>query len=72
MYRWLTGVRDSSNGFGALPGPERDRLLAHSRVVLAEFNRNIDTKLDNDPEPNPVTVVATVQRVARSRQMRNS
>ncbi|MGA9311008.1 MAG: alpha/beta hydrolase [Pseudonocardiaceae bacterium] len=38
MYRWLTGLRDGSNGFDALPVPDRDRLLAHSRVTLAELD----------------------------------
>lgn len=36
MYRWLTGLRDGTNGFDALPAADRQRLLAHSRVVLAE------------------------------------
>jgi pimeloyl-ACP methyl ester carboxylesterase len=38
MYRWLTGLRDGTNGFDALPDAERQRLLAHSRVVLAEMD----------------------------------
>ncbi|MDQ2881329.1 MAG: alpha/beta hydrolase [Actinomycetota bacterium] len=38
VYRWLTGRRDGSNGFAAAPAPERERLLAHSRVVLAELD----------------------------------
>jgi len=37
VYRWLTGRRDGSNGFDTAPTPER-RLLAHSRVVLAELD----------------------------------
>lgn len=37
MYRWLTGLRDGTNGFDALPTAERQRLLTHSRVVLAEI-----------------------------------
>ena len=36
IYRWLTGLRDGTNGFDALPAADRQRLLAHSRVVLAE------------------------------------
>jgi pimeloyl-ACP methyl ester carboxylesterase len=46
MYRWLTGLRDGTNGFDALPTAQRQRLLAHSRVVLAE----------SDPHPFGVLV----------------
>ena len=38
MYRWLTGRRDGTKGFDALPAAVRQRLLAHSRVVLTEID----------------------------------